>query len=96
MENEVFSRRNLVGSKALENSTGVIRSELDYAEKLKTKSARPSDFNSLRVRTRDFNGLTLYSCTLSIIKSGRPKGFDLHMFSVLYLLLTVSRHPSMS
>ena len=43
MESEVFSRRNLVGNKGLENSTGVIRSELNYAEKLKTKSARPSD-----------------------------------------------------
>ena len=40
MESEVFSRRNLVGNKGLENSTGVIRSELNYAEKLKIKSAR--------------------------------------------------------
>ena len=44
MENEVFSRRNLVSNKGLENSSGVIRSELNYAEKLKTKSACPSDF----------------------------------------------------
>ena len=39
MESEVFSRRNLVGNKGLENSTGVIRSELNYAEKLNAKSA---------------------------------------------------------
>ena len=58
MENEVFSRRNLVSNKGLENSSGVIRSELNYAEKLKTKSARPSDLNSLRMHTRDVNGLT--------------------------------------